>query len=154
MRYSSKISQTKSNFTQLYYITTIISRRRISTTYWQNTSNQKFKTQAMKWFYLTAASWDRHHIQTYMYVYVCIWQISEPWCVIKITLEEVDINSHAETKFYNIYKSKDMKRNHPQTTQARSPNINLHSVISQKTEIVNSIWLWIIYFINTYNTFI
>jgi len=53
-----------------------------------------------------------------------------------MTLEEVDIISHAETKFYNIYKSEIMKRNHPKNVNASSPTFKLHSIISQKTEIV------------------
>jgi len=53
-----------------------------------------------------------------------------------MTLEEVDIISHAETKVYNIYKSEIMKRNHPKNVKVSSPTFNLHSIMSQKTEIV------------------
>jgi len=53
-----------------------------------------------------------------------------------MTLEEVDIISHAETKFYKIYKSEIIERNHPKNVKASSPTFNLHSIISQKTEIV------------------
>jgi len=53
-----------------------------------------------------------------------------------MTLEEVDITSDAETKFYKIYKSEIMERNHPKNVRASSPTFNLHSIISQKTETV------------------
>jgi hypothetical protein len=38
-----------------------------------------------------------------------------------MTIEEVDIISHAETKFYKIYKSEIMKRNHPKNVKAALP---------------------------------
>lgn len=54
----------------------------------------------------------------------------------KMTLEEVDITSHTETKFYKMYKSEIMEINHPKNVKASSPTFNSHSIISQKTEIV------------------